>query len=360
MTTRNGLRVSKRPRSRAFLVWAALAWAFAVGGTPVLAASRDEAPAVAPDSVAIPTADSMAVPAAESGAVRVAVPDSTSAPDVTVAADSTAAPDSTSTPVFTSAPDSVSIPGPPAGFLSVRSIPSGLAVLVDSLAAGRTPIDSLPLPPGSYLVRVLEPDPRRFDPAIDAVRIALHHDAAVSVLIDLRPSTLLRSTPEPSSVFLTARASEASDSLLGTTPLRVRPSVIEAAKLRFAHVGYADTTLAGASFIADSAAVTRVRLRAGLALAAPPPSIGEGAPVYRKGWFQWTLIGLGAALSGAAVVFHHQGDEAYDRYLESSNISEIPGLYDDVVRYDRYAAASLAVGQVCFVTGFVLLVTGQR
>jgi len=310
---------------------------------PALAAAADEPPAAAADSVAVPAA-----------------PDSTLAPVSVVVPDSASAPDSTRTQAATATPDSVPAPPTPAGYLSVRSIPTGLAVLVDSLAAGRTPIDSLRLAPGSYLVRVLEPDLRRFDPAIDAVRIALHRDAAVSVLIDLRPSTLLRSNPEPSSIFLTGRVAEAPDSLLGVTPLRVRPSVIENARLRFARAGYADTTLAGASFVGDSAAVSRVRLRAAPHLAPPPAPVSAGAPVYRKGWFQWTLIGLGAALSGAAVVFHHQGDDAYDRYLESSNVAEIPGLYDDAVRYDRYAAASLAVGQVCFVTGFVLLVTGQR
>lgn len=233
-------------------------------------------------------------------------------------------------------------------------------MLVDSLAAGRTPIDSLRLAAGSYLVRVVEPDPRRFDSAIDAVQVTLHRSASVSVLIDVRPSVLLRSTPEPASVFLTARLLEAPDSLLGETPLRVRPSVIEPVRLRFARPGYADTTLFGASFLGDSAAVSGVLLRSGPSLAFPPASDAAGAPIYRKGWFQWTLIGIGAALSGAAVVFHHQGDQAYDEYLRSSNVSEIPGLYDDAVRYDRWAAASLGVGQACFVGGFVLLVTGQR
>lgn len=233
-------------------------------------------------------------------------------------------------------------------------------MLVDSLAAGRTPIDSLRLAPASYLVRVVAPDPRRFDPAIDAVQITLHRGASVSVLIDVRPSVLLRSTPEPASVFLTARALEAPDSLLGETPLRVRPSVVEPARLRFARPGYADTTLFGAAFVGDSTAVSSVRLRSGRSLAPPPASASAGAPVYRKGWFQWTLIGIGAVLSGAAVVFHHQGDVAYDGYLQSSDVTEIPGLYDDAVRYDRWAAVSLGVGQACLVSGFVLLVTGQR
>jgi hypothetical protein len=88
--------------------------------------------------------------------------------------------------------------------------------------------------------------------------------------------------------------------------------------------------------------------------------MSHGRPIYRKGWFQWSLITIGAALSGAAVALHHQGDDAYDLYLKSSDVSEIPDLYDEAVRYDRWAAASLAVGQVCFVGGLILLATGQR
>ena len=167
--------------------------------------------------------------------------------------------------------------------------------------------------------------------------------------------------PSPPRCSSPRACSRPPDSLLGETPLRVRPSVIEPVRLRFARPGYADTTLFGASFLGDSAAVSGVRLRSGPSLALPPASEAAGAPIYRKGWFQWTLIGIGAALSGAAIVFHHQGDQAYDEYLRSSNVSEIPGLYDDAVRYDRWAAVSLGVGQAALlVGGFVLLVTGQR
>jgi hypothetical protein len=74
---------------------------------------------------------------------------------------------------------------------------------------------------------------------------------------------------------------------------------------------------------------------------------------------QWSLVGVGAALSGASVAFHRQGDEWYERYLASSNVDEIPDLYDHAVRYDRYAAFSLGSGQVCLIGGLILLLSGQ-
>ena len=82
-------------------------------------------------------------------------------------------------------------------------------------------------------------------------------------------------------------------------------------------------------------------------------------PLLRRRWLQWSLVGVGAALSGAAIAFHHQGDIWYDRYLASSDVQEIPGLYDHAVRSDRRAAFSLGTGQVCLVGALVLLLTGQ-
>ena len=244
--------------------------------------------------------------------------------------------------------------------LRVASLPSGLTVLVDSLLVGRTPIDSLLLAPGTVRVRVLAADPRRFDTARDAVVVTLRSGVTTSVLLDVRPSVLLRSEPEPVSVLLVRGAAGSPDTLLGETPLSVRPSVIENGLLRFSRAAYVDTVLPAASIAADSSTSIRVRLSRGPGLAAPPPPMSHARPVYRKAWFQWSLITIGVALSGAAVALHHQGDDAYDLYLKSSDVSEIPDLYDEAARYDRWAAASLVVGQVCFVGGLVLLATGQR
>ena len=244
--------------------------------------------------------------------------------------------------------------------LRVQSLPTGLQVLVDSVLVGRTPIDSLSLPPGTVRIRVLAADPRRFNPAPDAAVVTLRRGATVSITFDLRPSIVVRTDPEPASILLVGRPASAADSLLGETPLSIRPSVLEAGRLRLTRASFADTTLPSTSFLGDSTLVLRVRLRPVPTLAAPPPALTSGAPIYRKAWFQWTLIGIGTALSGAAVYFHHEGDDRYDQYLQSSDVSEIEDLYDQTIRYDRWAAGSLIVGQICLIGGVMLLVTGQR
>jgi hypothetical protein len=242
----------------------------------------------------------------------------------------------------------------------VTSLPSGLAVLVDSIPIGTTPTDSLVFPPGTVQVRVLAADPRRFDPARDAVVVTLRGGVTTSVFLDVRSSILLRSDPEPAFVHLVGGETGLPDTLLGETPLQIRPSMLETGRIRFTKAAYADTILAGVSPAADSAVSVRVRLRRAPALAAPPPSMGGSRPIYRRAWFQWSLIGIGAALSGLAVAYHNEADAAYTEYLESSDVSEIPDLYDEAAQYDRKAAVSLGVGQACFVSGLILLVTGQR
>jgi len=244
------------------------------------------------------------------------------------------------------------------GILRVETLPSGLRVLVDGVEVGRSPIDSLPLPLKTVLVRALAADPRQFNTARDAVPVTLRAGSTVTVFLDLRPSVLLRSEPEPAFVLLVDRPAGLSDSLLGETPLQVKPAWIEGAALRFGRESFADTVVQSAAFLNPDASPPRVALRpSGI----PPPPLGPASrrSLFRKRWVQWTLVGVGAALSGAAVAFHHQGDEWYDRYLASSNVDEIPDLYDRAVRYDRYAAVSLGSGQVCLIGGLLLLLAGQ-
>ena len=266
-------------------------------------------------------------------------------------ADSAATPaDSTAAPADTAAA--------PMGALRVETIPPGLRVFVDGVEVGRSPIDSLRLPVKTVLVRAVAADPRRFDPARDAVPVLLRAGSTVTVFLDLRPSILLRSEPEPAFVLLVGRPAGLPDSLLGETPLSVKPSWIEGAALRFEREAFADTVLSSSTFLDPAQSLPRVALRpSGI----PPHPLGPAArkSLLQKRWVEWTLVGVGAALSGAAIAFHRQGDEWYDRYLASSNVREIPDLYDRAVRYDHYSALSLGAGQVCLIGGLLLLLSGQ-
>ncbi len=273
----------------------------------------------------------------------------------TAPADSAAADSAAAAPADSAVADSV-----PAAraLLRIETQPSGLEVWVDGDPVGRSPVGPLDLPAKTVRVRVVAPDPRQFNLARDVAEVTLQPGGEATVYLDVRPSVTLRSDPEPAWVFLTGRPLGAPDSLLGETPLSVRHAVIETSQIRFHREAFADTTLPGSLFAGEAGHPPRVSLR----------PTGHGSPalgpapkptLFRKKWFQWTLVGVGAALSGAAVILHDRGDLWYERYLESSDVDEIPGLYDRATHYDRLAAVSLGVGQVSLIGGIILLLTGQ-
>jgi len=268
-----------------------------------------------------------------------------------------------STVIDSAAPDSAAVdtaavvppPPPPHATLRVETQPSGLRVDIDGAPVGRTPLGPLAVPPGTHRLRATPADPRRFGVPVGDTVVTLAEGSELTVRIDMRPPVVVRTNPEPALVTLTRRPA-AADSLLGSTPLTIRPSVIETSFLRLSRESFADTVVAGAAFLASDPLL--VPLRQVSALRPPPGSKGR-TPILSKRWFQWSLIGIGAVLTGAAAVWHNEADRAYDEYLDSSNVEEIPGLYDRTIDYDRRATASFIVGQASMITGALLLLTGQ-
>jgi hypothetical protein len=82
-------------------------------------------------------------------------------------------------------------------------------------------------------------------------------------------------------------------------------------------------------------------------------------PVYRRPWLQWSLVGVGAGLTGAAALLRREGDQWYDRYLESSDRRVLDTYFNRAVHYDHLSLVSLGVGQVLFTGGLFLLVSGS-
>jgi len=242
--------------------------------------------------------------------------------------------------------------------LVVETRPSGLEVLVDGVSIGRSPLGPLHFAAKTVHVRVLPADPRGFNPAQTTADVVLHAGARATAYFDLRPTVIVRSDPEPATLALVVRASGA-DSLLGETPLAIPPALLDDGSLRFQRGGYADTTISGGAFLAESGP-PRVALR--IQSTGPKPhaaTVSHKAAFYKKPWFHWTMIGTGLALSGAAAALHHKADDTYGQYLASTDVEEIPGLYDQAVHYDHLAALSFGVGQVSLIGGVVLILTSQ-
>lgn len=262
------------------------------------------------------------------------------------APDSTRAADSTRAPAFVA----------PA-FVAVETRPSGLRVTLGAFEAGWSPLAPTPVPAGKVKVRAYPTDARRFNPVIDGATLDVAPGETLRVFLDLRPHPLLESKPT-AALSLVSRRDAAPDSALGTTPIRLAPSLLESRLLRLEATGYADSLVNG-SWLLDvthgGEGAARIALRS---LHLPPPAPPPGPSLLGQKWFQLGLVGVGALLTGGAAILRHQGDLAYDRYLEASDPRMIEHEYDRTVRYDRISAATLGTGQVMFTAGLFLLVTG--
>jgi len=202
----------------------------------------------------------------------------------------------------------------------------------------------------------LRDDPRLFDSASDETQAMIRAGATTRLFLDLRPSMTLRSVPEPARLYKVTGAVK--DSLLGETPLSLAPALLDGNRFRIEARDHADSVLTGEFLLAleRSAGGAEVSLRRIAETIPPrPPKV----PLHRKRWVQWGLVGVGAVLTGTAAILRREGDQWYDRYLDSSDRRVLDTYFDRAVRYDHLSLASLGVGQVLFTGGLVLLVSGS-
>ena len=239
--------------------------------------------------------------------------------------------------------------------LYVETRPESLEVYIDGESVGRSPLGPIEHAARAVRVRVLPPDPRRFSLGRDAMDVTLVKDGSAHLFFDLRPSITIESEPMGAIVTVTDRA--AGDSLLGATPVSVPPGLIEGAAVRFAAPAHADTVISGAALVEDENGTAHVELRR-VVWASPGPT--RRTPLLKKAWFQWTMVGIGTALSVSAIPLHQKADDYYEQYLASSNADEIPYLYDQTQKYDKLAGGALIVGQTLLVSGIVSLLLGQK
>jgi hypothetical protein len=252
--------------------------------------------------------------------------------------------------------------GPDSAFVSLRveTIPPGLLVLVDGVKVGRSPVGPLWLPAKMMRVQALPEDPRRFEPGRDGAVLTLARGRDTTLVLDLRPSVLVRSIPEPATLALLDPSSPAAENAAGQTPIRLLPAALTRHSLRFDAAEHADTILAGEALLrmADAGGgVATIQLRR--VVPAHPLVVARGKPLLRRTWVRLSLIGLGAALTGSAAILRREGDRWYERYQLSSDPDLIPGYYDKTIHYDRLASAALGAGQVAITAGLFLLVVGS-
>ena len=205
-------------------------------------------------------------------------------------------------------------------------------------------------------VQAISEDPRRFEATRDTVLLNPKPGQALVATIDLRPSVLIRTTPEPANILLAGAGGGRSDSLIGQSPFRLPPKRLERQSLIFRAAQHADSTVTGESILAFASAGRPVTISLRRVTPMPEPNKGRRS-IFRRKWFQLAMMGAGVALTATSATYRHTADTWYDRYLKSSDPEQIPKLYDQTKHYDQLASESLLAGQFLLTAGVFLLVT---
>lgn len=79
----------------------------------------------------------------------------------------------------------------------------------------------------------------------------------------------------------------------------------------------------------------------------------ETPPRHGHRWAYVSLLG-GAGLVGASFALSNRADDAYARYLVTTDVRTIETLYDRAVHYDHLAHASLLTGETLIAAGLYL------
>ena len=223
--------------------------------------------------------------------------------------------------------------GQSGAFLSVHSAPAGLAVYVDSALVGRTPVDSLALAPGTFVLRVLAARERSWEgPALIET---LQMKPGESVLRDVRPLRIGSVTSEPYGAHVSV-----GDSLLGSTPLLL-PAGLEGSMVTLSLDGYESQSL---PLTGDLHVL----------LTPKPGSAHSALAVNHSGNMTPVVLSAGVTvLAGASAAYCKiKADARYADFRSNGQPSDL----DAVHRLDLLSGISLAVSELSlFVLTYQLL-----
>jgi len=88
--------------------------------------------------------------------------------------------------------------------------------------------------------------------------------------------------------------------------------------------------------------------------ASPFPEVplpDQKRPTYKAAYL---ALGTGVLLIGGSFVLAAEADDAYQQYLEETEIDQIGPLYDRTIKLDRLATGSLVTGELLLATGIYL------
>lgn len=216
------------------------------------------------------------------------------------------------------------------GFVTVRSLPSGAHVFIDSVFSGVTPLERHRLPAGDHELSVFYPSP--FDWSAFVQQKSLRLEAGAEIESSFEFGRLLTFHSVPSGATVLFEGSE-----LGRTPLFYRSNGAMGGSITISKENYQSVTFA----IPDRPSIVRLDPLGDGHL---PPTVEypSAAPPHK-----WMTISSAAGMVVSGVAAAYFKDRANRRFEQYSTTND-PSLLSSTRRYDRLSLISLIVTQATF------------
>lgn len=230
------------------------------------------------------------------------------------------------------------------GLVAVHSDIEGLTVWVDSVQAGRTPIDSLSLAAGIHHIRVRHPDPLSWMAKDREETVRIVQDSSIQIHCRFPKPVWVSSDPEHAQLSVQGRR-------IGLTPGYVLcPD--SGLTLRFEKQGYQSRTFFLEQDPAPSIHVPMTPLP-DFKIHSQDESLFRSRPV-------WVTFLLSFSSGIAGYVFKTLAEQSYNRYQEAAHPDAMNRHFDRATLYDQISGACYVTCEVNFGLAIYFSIRGAR
>lgn len=227
---------------------------------------------------------------------------------------------------------SPALPAGDDGTISIISQPPACWVRIDSVLAGRTPLECFPLNPGVHTIQVYPPEQGiwNLQEKVFEVTIAAQQDTVLEVVFSA--PVYINSVPYGAQLLGDA-------GLLGITPLYLPFEENQGKQFRLEKSGYKPYRFSLNS--RESVLAYLEKDKKYPAVDNNPEFLGFISKKHLKSKF--SLLALSVASHWASFYFKNLADSNYDNYRQSADPARIDYYWDRTKKFDRYSEISLAV-----------------
>jgi len=216
--------------------------------------------------------------------------------------------------------------------LSIRSMPDGAEVMLDSAVVGVTPLADLTLKAGSYDIHIAYPSFRDWNAIVRSQTVLLLSGEEHSTSVEFGSVLNIHTTPSGAEVLHDGKN-------LGVTPLYHKSPVTIRSALLLKKEGYEEKVVDPV----PGKLVVPLKLR-GDSLLPPDVVVQSLSEKIQPRWATYTAAACVVVSGVAAAYFKRQADNRFAQYASSGGAADL----DATKRYDAYSGVALVATQLSF------------